>query len=524
MSASKHKKERQELYASGKIDRDPELTAKKQAAKKTVIVSIIALLVAFFVIVILILTSTTFLQTQTTAVKVGSHRISPAMFNFYYWTEYYDICESYGDNLANYINTEAPLTEQYQDAAKGITWSEYIKGKAIATIQEVYSVYDSAKDAGYTLSEEEQAEYDTLSSTIDSAASAAGFEDDVDGFVASMYGEGCTKDLYLEYEEISRLAKSYAQDYMNSIEITDEEAESYYTEHREDFDTITYRIYNCLVKKDDPSLTGSAAVDQEASEALAQTMAELSFQNEEKYIELAESNSSENVKEIYEDPSATLRENVTFSSIISDDLRAWLSDESRVSGDTTYLQNSTDNSYNVIYFVERNTKDYSMVNIRDVFFAFEEDPESALYGYYADEEDIVYTEESQESAKTLSEKAMNNFLLTDCSEDAFIEIVKTYSEDPNAETTYGLYENYEKGTLSPEVDAWAYDANRKVGDYITVASHEGYYMLYFSGFGENYRIYSVSNTLRQQRYEEWYTSSSSALTATEKWGMRYAKL
>ena len=84
MSASKHKKERQELYASGKIDRDPELTAKKQAAKKTVIVSIIALLVAFFVIVILILTSTTFLQTQTTAVKVGSHRISPAMFNFYY--------------------------------------------------------------------------------------------------------------------------------------------------------------------------------------------------------------------------------------------------------------------------------------------------------------------------------------------------------------------------------------------------------------------------------------------------------
>ena len=133
----------------------------------------------------------------------------------------------------------------------------------------------------------------------------------------------------------------------------------------------------------------------------------------------------------------------------------------------------------------------------------------------------MYTSESMESAKTLSEKAMNNFLLTDRSEDSFIELVKTYSEDPADANTFGLNENYQKGTLSPEVDAWAYDASRKAGDYITVKSDDGYYMLYFSGYGENCRTFTISNALRQERYEQWYSSSTSALDAQAKSGMRY---
>lgn len=517
MSASKHKRERQELYAGGEDPRQVQHAAKKSAAKRTVVISVAALAIAFFCIAVVVLSSTTFLQTHTTAVKVGSHRISPAMFNFYYRTEYYDLCDSYGDSLSDYIDVSKPLTEQYQDAAKAITWSEFLTDRAVSKIQEAYSVYDSAVAAGHALSESEQAAFDTLSDTIDAAATSAGYENDPDGLIASMYGTGCTKELYLEYEQVRRLAASYAAAYTDAIQVPQADIDAYYAQHRDEFDTVSYRLYNCLVKN---QATGT--VDEEASRQQAQEMAELSFRDEDRYIDLTRKNSSQSLQDVYADPDVTLQKNVQYSAVISEELRAWLTDERRAAGDTTCFQSATDGSYNVIYFVERNTQDYSLVNIRDVFFAFEESTDSPLYGYATNAGDKEYTQESKDSAKTLSEKAMNNFLLTDRSEAAFIEIVKTYSDDANAKTTEGLYENYEKGTLPPEVDAWAYDANRKVGDFISVASNKGYYMLYFSGLGENCRNHMVAETLRQQQYEQWYTSSASALTASVKGGIRYA--
>ena len=519
MSASKHKKERQERYASGEIERNPEQTAKKAAARRITITSIAALAVAFVVIAVAVLTTTPFLQRHTTAVKVGSHSISPAMFNFYYWTEYYDVCESYGDSLPDYINTALPLSQQYQDAAHATTWADYITAKAIAKIQEIYSVYDSAQAAGYQLSEEETASYNPLSETIDSAATSAGFET-ADDFIVSLYGKGCTKELYLQYELINHISTSYAKNYINSITLSQQDIEAYYDEHRDSIDTVSYRLYNCTVKKDDPTLTGPDAVDTAASQAMAQDMAELSFGSEETFLKLTVDNSSDDKKELYSDPDTTLIENAQYANVISDELRSWLSDSARKPGDTTYLA-SSDGSYNVFYFVERNTKDYPLVNLRDIHFAYTVDTENSLSSVYGEKAGTVYTSESMESAKTLSEKAMNNFLLTDRSEDSFIELVKTYSEDPADANTFGLNENYQKGTLSPEVDAWAYDASRKAGDYITVKSDDGYYMLYFSGYGENCRTFTISNALRQERYEQWYSSSTSALDAQAKSGMRY---
>lgn len=73
------------------------------------------------------------------------------------------------------------------------------------------------------------------------------------------------QELYLQYELVNHISTSYARSYLNSITLSQQDIDTYYDEHRDSIDTVSYRLYNCTVKKDDPTLTGPDAVDTAAS-------------------------------------------------------------------------------------------------------------------------------------------------------------------------------------------------------------------------------------------------------------------
>ena len=69
-----------------------------------------------------------------------------------------------------------------------------------------------------------------------------------------------------------QLAQSYYNAYAERLSYSDEEILDYYDANQADFDTVSYRSFLCSVDSGETDENGTAIVDAEASEAMAQEM------------------------------------------------------------------------------------------------------------------------------------------------------------------------------------------------------------------------------------------------------------
>jgi hypothetical protein len=69
---------------------------------------------------------------------------------------------------------------------------------------------------------------------------------------------------------------------------------------------------------------------------------------------------------------------------------------------------------------------------------------------------------------------------------------------------------------------WCFDPDRQVGDTGIVETSYGYHIMYFSGYGDNYRETLVEDTMRSDDYDAWYEEASAPYEITEhSFGMRF---
>ena len=494
MSASREKNKRKELNASAEAPATPAKKGMSKGLKWTI--GIICLVLVIAIVTFFSMLTSGYLAGHTTAATVGSHKLSPAMVNYFYKEAYNSMSSQYGDMMSYIIDSNTPLNEQYYDEENGITWADNLIEQGLTSAARVYAIYDEAVANGETLSDDDQSSIDATVSNLSVYATYYGYSN-VNGYLAAMYGAGCNEKNFREFLSIETLANNYSQKVYDTPVYTEDELAAGYAADPNAYDTVDYRVFAVT----------DALFDEEDEEKLAdlkKTAADellaAAEEGDEAFIQAAYDHASEDTKENYEDDSYTLRTDVGHSD---SDLSNWLFESDRKTGDATCVE--TSGTYYVAIFESRDTHDYALPNARHILISVSDTTD----------------EEAMATAKETAERLLAEYEAGEHTEDAFAAIGDAaYADGTAAESA--RYEDITPGQMVEDFENWCFDASRQVGDTGIVESTYGYHVMYFSGFGTNYRMKLVEDEQRGNVYTDWLTATTeNASYETVASGMRF---
>ena len=494
MSASREKNKRKELNASAEAPATPAKKGMSKGLKWTI--GIICLVLVIAIVTFFSMLTSGYLAGPKTAATVGSHKLSPAMVNYFYKEAYNSMSSQYGDMMSYIIDSNTPLNEQYYDEENGITWADTLIEQGLTSAARIYAIYDEAVANGETLSDDDQSSIDATVSNLSVYATYYGYSN-VNGYLAAMYGAGCNEKNFREFLSIETLANNYSQKVYDTPVYTEDELAADYAADPNAYDTVDYRVFAVT----------DALFDEEDEEKLAdlkKTAADellaAAEEGDEAFIQAAYDHASEDTKENYEDDSYTLRTDVGHSD---SDLSNWLFESDRKTGDATCVE--TSGTYYVAIFESRNTHDYALPNARHILISVSDTTD----------------EEAMATAKETAEKLLAEYEAGEHTEDAFAAIGDAaYADGTAAESA--RYEDITPGQMVEDFENWCFDASRQVGDTGIVESTYGYHVMYFSGFGTNYRMKLVEDEQRGNVYTDWLTATTeNASYETVASGMRF---
>lgn len=519
MSASRQKKLRQEQAASVAETKRRAATEEEKAAKRLKVWTVVFyVVIALMVIGIAVaaIANTGILERTLTAVTVGDHKLTTAEMNFYY-TDAVNNAMNSTDSLIRYMVTAGtPLDEQEYYGDEFDTWADYFQDIAVTTARNTYAVYDEAIANGYTLTEEEQSDVDSVLSTMSLYAGLYGYNN-ASAMIRANYGRGCNESSYRDYLTVQQIASAYATKYLNDLDYSQEEIDAYGAKDPTAYNSYSYRSYLLSTSNyyeegvEDP--TDEQKADAlAAAEAAAKDLAESTQGDEEAFktkvaalsaTPETEDNTDDSTEETTpaEETDSTLQENVlkaSLPSVLSD----WLVDDSRQAGDTFYIAAGNDAGYYVAMFLgSRDNSDVSTVNVRHILIS---------------KNDNVTAEEAKAQVEELKTQYEE-----DPTEEHFAELANEKSSDTGSNTKGGLYENVMPGQMTDEFNDWIFDETRKTGDVGIVETTYGCHLIYFVGPGEySFRDALIRNAKTNADYEAWYTGLTEAITPKEGLGIR----
>ena len=484
MSASQQKKRRQNQAPAAASQNDSSSRGAWIAG--SIGVAVLVVLAIFFAIL-----NSGLLQNHTTAVTVGSHELSPVMYNYFYK-------DVYTQNLAGYMtDPNKSLADQVYDTTTGQTWADYLNQETNSLIAETYGVYDAAIEAGYTMTENDTATVDEYLASLSSQAASQGVS--ANAYLSSAYGTGSSTDSYRAYRELLQVVTSYQAVYSDSLTYTADDIAAYYSEHKEELDVYDYRSFTCSVDSTETDEEGNTIVDSAASEEQAKEMAEAVQGDETAFADQARDNAPDDQKSNYADDDATLTSKATANNL-PENIKEWLTDPSRAYGDTTTIENE-DGSWKVVMFVSGPEK--FDVNTRTVRHILIEATET-------DDEAVADTE-----AEIRAQEILDEYLAGDQTEDAFAALAVEHSADSTA-ADGGLIENICPGDMVEPFEDWCFDESRKPGDTGIVESEYGYHVMYYVGEGGNAMDYRTETDMRSNDVSNWIVELGEAQTVTNQ--------
>lgn len=477
MSASREKRLRK---ATENTAAAPKAPAKKGMSKSAKwLIGIVCAVIAVALIIVSVVFNTSWPNTHLTAATIGDYTLTAADFNYYYRSAY------------------SALSSQYGEYAESIMayMTEAVTKQALDYAHMNYSVYDVATKAGYTLTEEEKTEISETVEMFSNTATLLGFKNG-DEYISYIYGKGCNMENYRKYYEMSTLVQRYLEDELKKYNPTDSDKETYYKEHKDELDLLTFRMYTMTVTED-------FTLDE--AKAAAQKMVDDVKADESSFDKNALEYAPADKKTTFEKENATLQANVKPSvlkqSISETAVVDWLNDAARVKGDATYLVKSDNTTVYVLYFVERDDLNYTSRDFRAILV-------NAGSG-----------DDAMTKAKEEAQGYLDTYLKGDKTAEAFGKLA---DEKSDADAEGGLYESMGRSDLPEALEAWLYSADRKEGDTELVEIDSAYYVVYFVGEGDNYRSALAEDNLKNEYYNNIVAEIKKGYEAsTNAAGLRY---
>ena len=372
---------------------------------------------------------------NTTAMTVGEDEISVTELNQYYHTTRNGFINQYADYLSMYgydMTNAATFDMQYSLFDSTKTWKEYFMAEAQAAAEEVSLLYQESQKNGYSMTAEDQEQYDLYMDTLADAAEDNGMS--VSKYCKALYGSG-TKVADVEaYYQKRVLAAGYYNTVLEDFGIDDAAIDAHYAANPDDYDELTYYLYDVSYE----TFTYSADSTEEGapkSEDEAKQMTEAEKDAAKKDAEALLKKLSKDGSN-FDEVCAAYDEAETFQtakaqSVISEIdaetvIGAWLLEEGRKAGDMAVLDDEDNSSMSLILYMDRALSDDFTVAVRHTLIAFETAASDAT------DEEVAQVETNNAGKKAEADDLYEEWKSAGATEEAFIEMAKEHSADGNA--------------------------------------------------------------------------------------------
>lgn len=454
-----------------------------------VIVAALACLVASFPI-------RTYLTVNGTYVEVAGEKISRVEFDYNYNLIKNNYIAQNGYYMSMFgVNLNGDLSAQkYSDT---MTWKDFFEQMTMESIINNRALRDQAKAEGYTYDASQ--DYEEYMASLKKAAAEAG----VSGkeYIRQSFGTYATESRLKGFVMESLRMNAYYDKVTEEKKPSEEEIAAYYEENKNNYDSADYRLITVSAQLPteptelaDPveETEGTEAEGEDTEKAYEPSEAEIAFAMQE-----ARKEAEEALKTISTD--GELSENVLRANVASQ-LRDWMFDAQRKTGDTTIIENTNSHLYYVAEFVDRYRDETPSVDARIV-----------ILGTDAAVQADAVLEEWKGGAAT---------------EESFAEIADKYNE-ASAGAEGGLYEALIPGGLPEALGDWLKDSARTAGDVTSITGGEGEasYVVYYVGTNDPQWSINISNTLLQQTLNEYLEEISQGYEIKDpKGNLNYLKV
>ena len=468
MSASKDKIIRKQQIAEGTDKRSRAAAEEAKKRRKTNIQYSIVAAILVIVFAFIFIYNSALPSRHTTAVTIDGEKYTVAQLNYYYSTSYISFYNNYYDYISYgmFFDTSKSLKDQMYTV--DMSWRDYFLQSAVDSMTEVQILNKAAEEAGFTLSEEDQAAYEEAVASIETNWSSLGYSS-LKQYLNMNYGKGVDMDLVKQEMYRTYVASAYSQYLYDSYDYSVEELDAYYAEHADEYDSIAYAYVH----------DHDGIIDAEA------VAAAVNGTDEEAFAAYMEEN--------YEDITPTT---LTYSgSSLPEEYAEWLLDAARVPGDATAITEEGEST--VVMFVSRDSNDYHTVSFRHILkTAVDEDGD----GSFSDAE----IAEAADAAQAIYDE----WLAGAATEDSFAELATLRTDDSGSYSTGGLYDTVTKGMMVEPIDAWIFDEARQPGDTEVISyagdNYTGTHVVYFVGEDDlTYAQAIADSSLRNEAYDTW---------------------
>ncbi len=452
----------------------------------------------------------------------GGDKLSVVEYEYYYkslhnqvygtayeYENYYG--QGYGYQYTGYNYSALPEDQSYPyddytlEDGSPATWKQYFEYAAVVNMQRNLVLADMAKEAGYKVDAEAQAQVDEqiqqLRDSIKENVGENGMVVSLGKYLRTYYGKGMSEQKFLEIVERETLATEFAND------LLEKKAEGYnlakleevYKEDPKSYNCVDFRMFTISPETidaadgaSDEEITAENEKAAEEAKAKAEEMLE-KITDSDSFVKLAAEYATDEQKENYDysDAKTTLSEYVSYSTVSSNfttEILDWL-----------YGDKATANEKKLF---DVNGTQYIFLMLKPAYRDDETLPVNIRHILYQISEEATDKEAEDEKQKAAAEAALKQINESPDKLAKFLELVSE-SADTGSSSNGGLYEYVGRGQYVAEFEAWALDPARQEGDIDIVKTNYGYHVMYFEkAFTKPYWQISISNTLANDELTE----------------------
>lgn len=280
-----------------------------------------------------------------TVATIGDGKMDNAQLQIYYWTSVYNFLNRYGAYGA--VDTTKDLQEQaFNDT---MNYQQYFLDAALKTWEETQVLCFLAKENGYQLPEELQAELALLPQQLQEMLG----EDyaTVEEMLRDQLFPGITEEGYLKYVNDYYIGYNYLLSLEESFAPTDADIEAYYEQHREGYEEngifmtdMKANVRHILLEPEDTTSQEAWEVCLENAQALLEQWKQ-GEATEDSFAALA----NEHTADVGSSTNGGLYTDVTPSTNFVPSFLYWTINPNRQTGDTDIVQ--SDYGYHIMYYV-----------------------------------------------------------------------------------------------------------------------------------------------------------------------------
>lgn len=487
MSKKNNKQEapQQESKAMTKYDRkmqayeEQEKRAKVRKKFSDIIGVAVVLILAAFVLSFPI---RSYVAVNGTHINVGGEKITKVEFDYHYAMARTSFIAQSGYYLS-YMGLDINNLDD-QMYSTDMTFRDYFEQTAVENIRHTKALKAAAQAAGFTYNTDE--EYAEMMEDIRNAASENSMT--MDKYIKSMFGSYATESRLEKAIREGILTNAYYEQVSENSAPSDAEINSYYEEHRNNYDVVDYRVTIVSAELPTTAPDGSVTLDADGNEVAYQPT------EEEIAAAMEKAKADADIAEvtILAGGDAYEAESYMYSSYYL--LADWLFDETRTHGDTTVVEDTSGHRYLVAGFDRRYREEIPTVDIRAIV-----------------------------TLSTDAQAILTEWQNGPATEESFIELCDRYDENGVED---GLYEGVSGDSMSEEMNAWLVDAGRKAGDTAAFTEESGYnYVLYYIGTNDPAWRLDIHDLLLNQTMVEYLENISETVAVEDpKGNLNYLKV